>query len=247
MDLKISKATVFDTAEAPWLVNGVPRFKVGGVTLDHTKISETTEANGLKHRILESGTILGKNAGTGLWEKVAVSGKASLKVGSSPHRLTVTAVDRGVQGNFISLAIVVNDQVSKTTEELTIVGNDITFNTKTDADKACNSTLAGLVAAITDTQNAAYNDEVAAIVTAALDTGATGTTKLTALAATELAGGTGIELTDICVLGKHVDAELGDVVANAMVNCDVEVKEARLPDYPIDATIKAKLSKINFV
>ncbi|MEM4168075.1 MAG: hypothetical protein QXW98_06500 [Candidatus Caldarchaeum sp.] len=195
----------------------------------------TPNAQGKK--IVRKGSIVGKNA-SGKFQKATSGVKASRVFGTGDAAFMVTAVNAGPEGNQITVEAV---QQTGTNKELTVdvIGQDVVIDLGTDSAGDPASTANAIIAAL----NA--NPQFSSLAVASLPDGSNGSGIVTAFPETPLQGGApaGSGLTgDFFITAKEVDVTMGDATVTAYYWA--RVYEEALPDYPLDPSIKSRLSKL---
>lgn len=209
--------------------------KVGVVQgiIDSTQVSAGPDGK----KIVKRGSIVGKNATSGKFQKATAGIKASKVFGTGNAAFQVIAKVAGPDGNLVSLEGI---QQTGTSKPLTVdvVGQDVVINLGTDASGNPASTASDIIAALNSTL------QFAALADAVLAPGSDGSGVVSEFAETNLAGGADAAgfTGDFFILAKDCDVTKGDAPATAYYMA--RVYEEALPDAPLDPSVKARLSKL---
>jgi len=159
---------------------------------------------------LVSGTVLGKNTGTGKYEKYTAATFATLATGvvGNNNAITYTAKSGGTAAHGIKIQH--KDPASNSQAlNVTIENDTIVVSLATSEAGAITSTAADVIAAV----NAALG--VKDLVTAANTGASDGSGVMTAMAATALAGATDANVTPSIILAEEMPNQAADVNVRA--------------------------------
>jgi len=213
------------------------------VTVDATGVSAGADGK----KIVPAGTVIGgsrKSVLENLDEK-AVKGyvaakKATLTTGSveNDNAIVWTAVDKGIEGNTISITIAKAD-TAESALGVAVAGNDITVTLGTDEENAAISTAAEVAEKINT------DDDAGALVVADASGNPNNEAVVAAKTKTQLAGGAD-SIPGIIegVLLNDVDVTYGDAPGAMLIHGFVDIN--KMPEEP-DNDVRSSLPQITFI